>query len=154
MARSCVVSSTTVLAILLMPLTLIFLETGLATLSAIGVVPEGATWVKALRMLGKAPIALLTTVLFCLVVFGRKYGSATVEKLCGECLGPVCVVILVTGAGGMFGGVLRASGIGSALSNVLSDTGLPIIVSAFLIASMLRVALLRESTVLPPRRPA
>jgi GntP family gluconate:H+ symporter len=79
-------------------------------------------------------------VLVCLVVFGRRYGRERVERLCGECLAPICVVILVTGAGGMFGGVLRASGIGAALSGAMSGTGLPVVVSAFLIAAALRIA--------------
>ena len=40
----------------------------------------------------------------------------------------------------MFGGVLRYSGIGEALSDSLADLGLPLIVSAFVIATILRVA--------------
>ncbi|MDE4033596.1 GntP family permease, partial [Glaesserella parasuis] len=47
---------------------------------------------------------------------------------------------LVTGAGGMFGGVLRASGIGDELSALMSDTGMPIVVAAFIIATTFRVA--------------
>ncbi|WP_394815526.1 GntP family permease, partial [Clavibacter michiganensis] len=55
-------------------------------------------------------------------------------------LGPICSVILITGAGGMFGGVLRASGIGDALSGTLSDLGLPVIFAAYIIAVVLRLA--------------
>lgn len=40
----------------------------------------------------------------------------------------------------MFGGVLRASGIGDALAHSLSDTGLPLIVAAYLVSAILRVA--------------
>ncbi len=40
----------------------------------------------------------------------------------------------------MFGGVLRASGIGGALTSSLSDLGLPLLLQAFLIATALRVA--------------
>ena len=40
----------------------------------------------------------------------------------------------------MFGGVLRYSGIGTALSDSLEDLGLPLIISAFVIATILRVA--------------
>ena len=40
----------------------------------------------------------------------------------------------------MFGGVLRTSGIGAAISNSMSDIGVPVIVAAFLIASILRIA--------------
>lgn len=130
----------TVLAILLMPLVLIFMDTGLHTLTVMGVVNGDATWVNALRMLGKTPIALMITLLFCLALFSKNYGMAKLEKLCGDSLAPICAVILVTGAGGMFGGVLRASGIGDALANLMSDTGMPVIVAAFLVSTALRVA--------------
>ena len=55
-------------------------------------------------------------------------------------LGPICSIILITGAGGMFGGVLRISGIGEALDSSLSGLGLPLLLQAFLIATALRVA--------------
>ncbi|EAS65428.1 gluconate permease, putative [Photobacterium angustum S14] len=130
----------TVLVILLMPLVLIFMDTGLHTLTVMGVVNGDATWVNALRMLGKTPIALMITLLFCLALFSKNYGMAKLEKLCGDSLAPICAVILVTGAGGMFGGVLRASGIGDALANLMSDTGMPVIVAAFFVSTALRVA--------------
>ena len=57
-----------------------------------------------------------------------------------QSLGPICSIILITGAGGMFGGVLRISGIGEALTSSLSDLGLPLLLQAFLIATALRVA--------------
>ncbi|HIF9175632.1 TPA: GntP family permease [Photobacterium damselae] len=130
----------TVLAILLMPLVLIFMDTGLHTLTVMGVVDGQDSWVNVLRMLGKTPIALMITLLFCLALFSKNYGMAKLEKLCGDSLAPICAVILVTGAGGMFGGVLRASGIGDALAGLLSDTGMPVIVAAFLVSTALRVA--------------
>ncbi|WP_318461613.1 GntP family permease [Photobacterium leiognathi] len=130
----------TVLAILLMPLLLIFMDTGLHTLTVMGVVDGQDTWVNVLRMLGKTPIALMITLLFCLALFSKNYGMAKLEKLCGDSLAPICAVILVTGAGGMFGGVLRASGIGDALANLMSDMGMPVIVAAFLVSTALRVA--------------
>lgn len=72
---------------------------------------------------------------------GRRWHSlATIETILNDALAPICAIILITGAGGMFGGVLRYSGIGAALSDSLSDLGLPLIVAAFLIATVLRVA--------------
>ena len=65
--------------------------------------------------------------------------SQTTDLL-DESLGPICSIILITGAGGMFGGVLRASGIGGALTSSLSDLGIPLLLQAFLIATALRVA--------------
>ena len=40
----------------------------------------------------------------------------------------------------MFGAVLRASGIGDALSGMMSDLGVPLILAVFLIALILRIA--------------
>jgi len=130
----------TVLAILVLPIVLISLDTGLNTLAVSGVIDGGSPIVDFLRMLGKTPVALLITLLVCLAIFAKDYGMSKLESLCTQSLAPICAVILVTGAGGMFGGVLRASGIGEALSGALSDTGMPLILAAFLISTCLRVA--------------
>lgn len=129
-----------VMTILLMPLVLIFLDTGLNTLSVMGVVDGNSNWVQLLRMIGKTPVALLITVLFALIAFSGRHSRKHLEKVCEDALGPICSIILVTGAGGMFGGVLRASGIGDALADTLSDTGMPVILAAFVISAALRVA--------------
>jgi GntP family gluconate:H+ symporter len=71
--------------------------------------------------------------------FRGETGSA-LEKLVDGTLGTVASVILITGAGGMFGGVLRASGIGDALADVLADLGLPVIFAAYIISVLLRLA--------------
>ena len=55
----------------------------------------------------------------------RGVSGSAIEKTFESALGPVCSVILITGAGGMFGGVLRSSGIGDALADVLTDLGIP-----------------------------
>ncbi|MCH7373408.1 MULTISPECIES: GntP family permease [Aeromonas] len=129
-----------VISILLLPLALIFMDTGLNTLGAMGMVDKSADWVNILRMVGKTPVALLITLLYAVWLFRKQQGKVQLEKFCNDALAPVCAVILVTGAGGMFGGVLRASGIGAALADVLSDTGMPVILAAFLVSTALRVA--------------
>jgi len=130
-----------VLAILLLPMLLIFIDTGLNTLATAGAVDGDATWVAALQIIGKTPIALLITTLVATVVLGwRRRSKADVETILNDALGPVCAIILITGAGGMFGGVLRASGIGEALAGTLESTGLPVIVAAFVVSAALRVA--------------
>lgn len=130
----------TVMLVLLLPLVLIFLNTGLNTLATMGVVDGAAVWVSLLRMLGQTPVALLITVLVAMRVLGPGRTPVELEKIMDGALGPVCAIILVTGAGGMFGGVLRASGIGQALAGSLDSLGLPLIVAAFLVATALRVA--------------
>ncbi|CAM3319441.1 Inner membrane permease YgbN [Arthrobacter ulcerisalmonis] len=135
----------TIVGLLLLPLVLIFLNTGLNTLASAGVLPEGAAkeqWFQILRTVGETPVALLIAVLVALFVLGARRGkdAGALEGLLESSLGPVCSVILITGAGGMFGGVLRASGIGQALADVLGDLGIPLILAGFLIAAILRIA--------------
>nr|WP_308215930.1 GntP family permease [Pseudonocardia humida] len=131
----------TVLLLLLLPLVLILLNTGLNTLATAGVVDGDTATVGALRLFGQTPVALLITVLVAMVVLGReRFSRSEVEEIVNSSLGPVCAIILITGAGGAFGGVLRASGIGDALAESLSSIGLPVIVAAFIIATALRVA--------------
>ena len=131
----------TVMAILLLPFVLIFANTGVTTLASTGVVDEEAPWVAALQLVGQTSVALLITTLVAMVVLGwSRRPKADVETIMNDALGPVCSIILITGAGGMFGGVLRASGIGQALASSLESTGLPVIVAAFVVALALRVA--------------
>ena len=132
----------TVVAILLLPLALIFVNTGLDTLRGAGVLDGEASWFQLARAIGSTPVALLIAVLVAAWVLGHRRGrdKTVIEKLLDSALGPVCSVILITGAGGMFGAVLRASGIGDALADVLGDLGLPVIVAGFLIATILRIA--------------
>ncbi len=126
--------------VLLLPLVLIFLNTGLGTLATAKVIDGDALWVNILRMAGQTPVALLITVLVGMWTLSGQRARKDMEKLMDGALGPVCGIILVTGAGDMFGGVLRASGIGQALAGSLEAVGMPRIVAAFLIFTALRVA--------------
>lgn len=131
-----------VVFVLLLPMLLIFLNTGLDFARAAGAVSTDSTFYVVGRMLGSSPIALTISVLFALVALGFRRGEkgAALEKIVDSSLGPICSVVLITGAGGMFGGVLRTSGIGGALSDVLSDLGLPVIIAAYIISVVMRVA--------------
>jgi gluconate:H+ symporter, GntP family len=131
----------TVIALLLLPLVLIAFNTVLTTLVTAGVLDEGSTWIELLQLLGNTPIALLITLLAAMLTLGTRGRSmAQTSDILDKALGPICSIILITGAGGMFGFVLRTSGIGEALTSSLSDVGLPLILQAFLIATALRVA--------------
>ncbi|MDP3893640.1 GntP family permease [Nocardioides sp.] len=131
----------TVLTLLLLPMLLIAINTVLTTLVDTEVLPADSTLVNSLRLIGNTPIALLITLLVAIVVLGRREGSlADTSRILDDALAPICSIILITGAGGMFGGVLRVSGIGDALTGSLGDLGLPLLLQAFVIATALRVA--------------
>ncbi|MDO5035135.1 MAG: GntP family permease [Actinomycetaceae bacterium] len=135
-------SAGTVVGILLIPMILIFGNTGLSTLSSAGVVDSSAGWAQFFIFLGQTPIALLITALAAMTALGLRRGAdkLSIEKTMDSALGPICSVVLITGAGGMFGGVLRTSGIGDALADSLSGLGIPVILACYLIAVALRLA--------------
>lgn len=130
-----------VLGLLGLPLILISLNTIVSTLRTTENISQDAVWADYLLLIGQTPIALLITVLAAIFVLGRgRFPLAETNKILDDSLGPICSIILITGAGGMFGGVLRASGIGQSLTDSLDGLGLSLILQAFLIATALRVA--------------
>jgi gluconate:H+ symporter, GntP family len=129
-----------VLGLLLLPMLLIALNTVLSTLVDADVL-TATTVVDAVRLVGETPVALLITLLAAIGLLGRRLGTvAEVSSVLDAALGPICSIILITGAGGMFGGVLRTSGIGTAMTESLGDLGLPVLLQAFVIATLLRVS--------------
>ncbi|MGQ4275327.1 GntP family permease [Terrihabitans sp. B22-R8] len=134
--------SSTVILLLLLPLVIIFMNTGLDFLAAAGVFERSDRWFQVARGLGQTPIALLVAVLVSSYVLGVRRGRRLfeVEKLVDSALGPICAITLITGAGGMFGGVLRESGIGAALAGALNDLGMHIFIASYVIAAALRIA--------------
>ena len=134
-------SPAAVISVLLIPLVLIFCNTGLSTLAAAGTIDAEATWAQVFIMVGQTPIALLITTFAAMAILGLRRGvdKNVIERTMESSLGPICSVVLITGAGGMFGGVLRTSGIGDALADSLSDIGIPVILACYLIAVALRL---------------
>ncbi|RZS59605.1 GntP family gluconate:H+ symporter [Microcella putealis] len=132
----------TIVFLLALPLVLIAFNTGLNAAATAGLVSLDDTGIQVLRLIGETPIALLITVLVAIALLGwkPKKQRSLIETITDSALGPVCAIILITGAGGMFGGVLRATGIGNAIADSLDAIGLPIIVAGFVIAAIVRVA--------------
>ncbi|AQS67834.1 GntP family permease [Streptomyces pactum] len=123
--------------VIVLPVLLIMLHT-FASL----VFDEGALRT-ALEFIGAPVIALTIATLLSIWMLGVRGGFSMerIEKAASASLGPVALVLLVTGAGGVFGAVLEQSNAGDALADLMGATALPAVVLAFLIATVLRVAL-------------
>ena len=106
------------------------------------VLKEGSTLLSVLTLVGTPAIALTIAVLLALYLLGTRRGihAAEMAKISAASLRPVGMILLVVGAGSFFGAVLRATGIGKALADSMTAIGLPVIVSAYLIACALRIA--------------
>ncbi|MDF3144006.1 MULTISPECIES: SLC13 family permease [unclassified Streptomyces] len=126
-----------VLALIVTPILLILA----GTLSQ-NLLTEGSTFRAVLTVLGAPMVALLIDVALCAWLLGARRGwdRTHIANVMGSALPSVAMVILVAGAGGVFGKVLVASGIGDAIADVLDRTGLPALLLAFLTALALRAA--------------
>ncbi|PQZ98668.1 permease [Arthrobacter sp. MYb211] len=103
--------------------------------------PEG--WLKDLLIFtGNPAIALTIAVLLAMWILGTRRGMTRAElsKVTGESLRPVGMILLVVGAGAFFGAVLAATGVGQAVAGSLSQAGLPLILSAYVISCGMRIA--------------
>ncbi|AKJ11099.1 permease [Streptomyces incarnatus] len=127
---------TTVLAIIGTPLILILV----ATFSSIALDPSPTRSV--LEFFGHPFVALTLALLLAYYLLGirRGWSRKSLEAVSTSSLKPVGNILLVVGAGGVFGAVLKASGVAQALSDTFHGVGLPVIVLAYLISLVLRVA--------------
>lgn len=103
---------------------------------------EGTAAHAVLGFLGSSTTALLTAVLLAYVIIGNQQGWNLEQrgKVLDSALPDVATIVFVTGAGGVFAGVLVASGIGNALAQALAGIHMPIIVTAFVISLALRAS--------------
>ncbi|MFC9427494.1 GntP family permease [Streptomyces sp. NPDC056987] len=126
----------TVLAIIGTPLILILL----ATFSSIAFDPS--TLRSVIEFFGHPFVALTIALLLAYYLLGirRGWSRGSLETVSTASLKPVGNILLVVGAGGVFGAVLKGSGIADALADTFNDVGLPVIVLAWLISVVLRVA--------------
>jgi Gnt-I system low-affinity gluconate transporter len=126
-----------VVALIAIPLVLILLN----TVSGV-VFPEGNAIRNFLGFLGHPFSALLIATLLSFYLLGtqRGYSRREIQEIATKSLEPVGLIILVTGAGGVFGKTLVATGVGEALAGAMAQFNLPVIVLAFLLAVAVRVS--------------
>ena len=126
-----------VFGILLLPLMLILLNT------VTGAVLTGEAYAGLRRVcafIGHPFFALLAATLTAFTALGTCRGLSRdkVNEIATSALAPAGLILLVTGAGGVFKQVLVDSGAGGALAKTLAATGLHPVWAAFLIALLVR----------------
>ncbi|PWH07122.1 GntT protein [Brachybacterium endophyticum] len=126
-----------VLAMILVPLVLIMAQ----TVSSL-VLPDSNPVRGVFDLVGASPAALLIGVLLAIGFLGlrRGWGLRRVEDVVASSLPATAAVILITGAGGTFGHVLEGTGVAEAVAGVLTGTGLPVLLLAWLMAALIRAA--------------
>jgi Gnt-I system low-affinity gluconate transporter len=91
--------------------------------------------------LGHPFVALTIATLLAIYLLGTKRGFTKDEllELSTKALGPAGLIILVTGAGGVFKQMLIDSGVGTMLANTIASSSLPPIVLAYILAVVVRI---------------
>lgn len=92
-------------------------------------------------LIGHPFSALIIANLFAWYLLGRKQGLSG-EKLfeiTTKSMAPAGTIILLTGAGGAFKQVLVDTSAGNMIADLLTDTGIPLILFSFAVAALVRV---------------
>ena len=94
-----------------------------------------------LIFLGHPFSALIIAALLAVYFLGIRRGKSRQEllDLSNKALGPAGIIILVTGAGGVLKQILVDSGIGEMMAQSISDSALPPILLAWILAAIVRV---------------
>jgi GntP family gluconate:H+ symporter len=95
-----------------------------------------------LQFIGSPVVALLTAVLVSYWTLGlaRGLNLDTIQRFTNECLAPTAMITLVVGVGAGFGRVLTDSGASAAIVSLATQWHVPILVLAWLIAALIRIA--------------
>lgn len=122
---------------ILLPILLMLLATA-ADLT----LPDGSALRAWLDLVGHPLTAMLVTVLLSFYTLGTACGfdRRQILKFSEECLGPVAMVLLVVGAGGGFGKVLVASGVGDAIKHLAEHIHISPLLLGWLVAALIRIA--------------
>lgn len=126
----------TVLTIILVPLILILLNTVSAYIPGIDILRP------VLEFLGTPFVALIIAVLLAMYFLGKKegYTSEELKRILDNSLRPTGQILLVITGGGIIRWVLQDCGMGNIIGPALEQSGLPLVLVAFLIAALIRAS--------------
>ena len=122
------------MSILLVPIVLILLGSFSAFL-----LPEDSQVLKILAFLGDKNVAMTIGVLYGAFI-SRPHLNRSITEIMTDGADKIGLVLLITGAGGAYGGILKACGIANVITDGLQGFHMPILVMCFMIAQVLRIA--------------
>jgi Gnt-I system low-affinity gluconate transporter len=123
-----------------LPLILILVSTTLGTLVNQEIITQNS-FIDVMQFLGHPFVALILVTMLSLYVLGTRRGFSNDQllKLSSKALGPAGLIILITGAGGVFKQILIDSGIGEAIADTVSDMNISLLVLGYILAVIIRV---------------
>lgn len=121
------------LSILLVPIILILLGSFAPLFMGEGFVLD------LLGFLGSKNVAMTIGVLYGAII-SRRYLPRSITDIMSDGADKVGLILLITGAGGAYGGILQASGIADFITSFFGNFNIPILVLCFVISQVLRCA--------------
>jgi gluconate transporter len=103
---------------------------------------DAPIWQQTIAFLGHPVLSLLLATILTLWLLGAKRGATRDQlmEVSTRALGPAGIIILITGAGGVFKTMLGKTGVGDALANTLDGLGVGPLILAFLFSAISRIA--------------
>jgi gluconate:H+ symporter, GntP family len=102
---------------------------------------EPSTWAAPLVFIGDPVIALIIGIVLAVYLLLPRWAPRNkVHGWLADAAASAGLIILITGAGGALGQVLRDSGVGDALAEAIASISMPGFLVPFLVASLVRIA--------------
>ena len=119
---------------LLLPILLIIINTSSSMLF-----PDNAALLSISSFIGDPNVAIPFGALLAIIMLGKKMGSKKVFSVMDSTLKDAGPIVFTTVAGGALGEIIKASGAGAGIADLVSSSGLPFILIPFVIAAILKV---------------
>ena len=124
------------LAPILVPLVLIFCKTALSLTSV-----ENGVIYDVITLVGSPIVALAIGTTLAVYGLGKNLDQKKTIAIMNESIKDTGIIMLITGAGGALGNVVKVSGIGEVLGEMVVSWPIPAILIPVIIAALMRIAL-------------
>ncbi len=139
----------------------IFVPLVLIAISSFTGTEQEGQWIAFLKFLGTPLVALSIGVLLALFQYGNDFSMGKVAKVVERSIEKSALVIMITGAGGAFGHVIKNSGVMETISAQATDAGGWGLLFPFILASVfttttgsLTVSMITTAAIVAPLLPA
>ncbi|MEN2767163.1 GntP family permease [Ornithinibacillus xuwenensis] len=124
---------------ILLPIILIFLNTTLGALNNAGVLTMNDTVLSYVQFFGNPVIAVALGLIVAIYTLANNLRQSEALDRMEEGIKTAGIILLVTGAGGALGNVLRVSGTGDFIAEQIATWSIPAILVPFFIATFVRL---------------
>ena len=119
---------------LVVPIVLILLNTTCGM-----ILPEDSPILSIVSFVGDSNIALAIGAVLSIITLGKRLGGKAIIDIMDKTLKDAGPIVFITAAGGALGQVLKVSGAGDSLAQMVLNPGLPFILIPFVISGLLKV---------------